>query len=257
MNDKRVQDVTKYGGVTNIAVSGYSLIEYKIKGNTVRSLESIPVFLGRVSLISVEELVEYFSKIIQAENSKTVISDVRVCYKFIPSDALIKYNGFYYYLGGKSNDVIAVKSACEIYFDYKSMNYIKKVEKAVLTKDFEEANKYGEKIITNERNNDFYNLLIKKYNNDIFSKQVGTMKKIVIGGEVKFSELTLADQCNVLIEIINNLYMNTRANMKSIGGNGQSGIMTISKKISNAEEAVLIHQSVTGLYRAEVNLLTV
>lgn len=257
MNDKRMQDVTKYGGLTNIAVSGYSLIEYKIKGNTVRSLESIPVFLGRVSLISVEELVEYFSKIIQAENSKTVISDVRVCYKFIPSDALIKYNGFYYYLGGKSNDVIAVKSACEIYFDYKSMNYIKKVEKAVLTKDFEEANKYGEKIITNERNNDFYNLLIKKYNNDIFSKQVGTMKKIVIGGEVKFSELTLADQCNVLIEIINNLYMNTRANMKSIGGNGQSGIMTISKKISNAEEAVLIHQSVTGLYRAEVNLLTV
>lgn len=45
-SDKKALDVTKYGGITSIANSGYTLVEYKVKGKTIRSLEALPVYLG-------------------------------------------------------------------------------------------------------------------------------------------------------------------------------------------------------------------
>lgn len=257
MKDERMQDVTKYGGLTNIAVSGYSLIEYKIKGNTVRSLESIPVYLGRVSSISEEELINYFSKIIQTENPKSVISDVRVCYKFIPSDALIKYNGFYYYLGGKTENNIYVRNAMEMCFGINIMNYIKKIEKALNNNEFSEKEKNGELILSKAKNIELYLLIKDKFENKIFHKQMGTLKNIIILGEERFRELSLENQCFILKEIISNIATNNKADLCMIGGSSNNGIMRISKKLSNVSEILLINQSVTGLYRAEVNLLTV
>lgn len=257
MNDERMRDVTKYGGLTNVAVSGYSLIEYKVKGNIVRSLESIPVFLGRISSINEEELVAYFSKVIQAENAKNAISDVRVCYKFIPSDALIKYNGFYYYLGGKTNDKIIIKNAVELSFEHYYSVYIKKIEKAVNTKYYAEKDNYGQRILSSERNLEVYNIIKHKYNDQIYKYQSGTIGQIIKNGIEKFEALSLEEQCYVIIQIINNIAISEKADMVLLGGSSQSGVMIINKKVTKAEELMLIHQSVTGLYRAEVNLLTV
>ena len=59
------------------------------------------------------------------------------------------------------------------------------------------------------------------------------------------------------MQVISNMVLSLKADMKAVGGSSQSGVLVINKKISNADEFVLIHQSVTGLYQAEVNLLTV
>ncbi|MBQ7834074.1 MAG: type II CRISPR RNA-guided endonuclease Cas9, partial [Lachnospiraceae bacterium] len=257
MSDVRMKDVTKYGGLTNVAVSGYSLIEYKVKGKTVRSLESVPVFMGRISSISEEELITYFSKIIQAENPKNEVSDVRVCYKFIPSDALIKYNGFYYYLGGKTNDSIYVKCAVSITFDRKKMNYIKKIEKAINSGYFDEKDVNGNKLISHDNNISLFEDIVEKYKTKIFKNQIGVLKSIIVNGNNMFYKLDEKEQCYVLMQLINNIYSNTMADVRLIGGKEKSGIIKINKKIIDTEELILIHQSVTGLYQAEVNLLTV
>ena len=257
MNDERMKDVTKYGGLTNVAVSGYSLIEYKVKGKTVRSLEPVPVFMGRISTISEEDLIAYFSKTIQAENPKNEISDVRVCYKFIPSDALIKYNGFYYYLGGKTNEQIVVKTAVELYFEAPISEYIRKAEKAYCNCYYEEKDCFGNYILSSEMNMKVFNVIVEKYTNGIHSKQIGTMNNIIREGVDKFINLSLEEQIYILMQIINNLKLFVKADMKLLGGSSQSGVLLMSKKISNAKEVILIHQSVTGLYQAEVNLLTV
>lgn len=257
LHDSRLADVKKYGGLRDVAVSGYSLIEYKVKGEIVRSLESIPVFMGRISSISEKELVTYFSKMIQDENPKNEVSGVRVCYKFIPSDALIKYNGFYYYLGGKTNDSIYVKCAVPITFNRKKMNYFKKIEKAVNSGYFDAKDADGNKIISSENNILLFEDIVDKYKKKIFKNQIGVLKTIIVNGKNMFDELTEKEQCYVLMQLINNISANAMADVRLIGGKEKSGIIKINKKIIDAEEITYIHQSVTGLYQAEVNLLTV
>ena len=171
--------------------------------------------------------------------------------------ALIKYNGFYYYLGGKTDNNIYVRNAMEICFDMNIMNYIKKIEKALNINDFNEKTRGGEFVLSQTKNVELYLLIKEKFENKMFSKQVGTLKNIIISGEARFRELSLEKQCFILKEIIDNIATNNTADLCMIGGSSNNGKMRISKKISNIREIVLINQSVTGLYRAEVNLLTV
>ena len=83
------------------------------------------------------------------------------------------------------------------------------------------------------------------------------MADIIEGGREKFVNLKIEQQCFVILEIIRNLVLGDRVDVSLIGGSSQSGVMRINKKISSAEEVFLINQSITGLYQAEINLLTV
>ena len=101
MHDPRLADVTKYGGLTSVSVAGYTLIDYKVDGKRIRSLEALPVYLGKVDSLNEEQLINYFGDVLQRENNKKKISEIRICKKMIPRGSLIKYNGFYYYLSRK------------------------------------------------------------------------------------------------------------------------------------------------------------
>ena len=68
MNDARLLDVTKYGGLTSVSASGYTLLEYDVKGKKIRSLEAIPIYLGRVSELTNEAILKYFEKVLIEEN---------------------------------------------------------------------------------------------------------------------------------------------------------------------------------------------
>lgn len=256
MQDERLRDVTKYGGLTNISVSGYSLVEYGIKGKQIRSLEAIPVYLGRVENLTEETLVAYFTDVLQKENTKCEITQLRICYKFIPSNSLVRYNGFYYCLGGKTNDRIVVRNAVELHLDRDLINYVKKVEKAIMTNDYSETDKNGKRVLAIEKNIQFYECILKKYTDGIYVKQIGVMGNILKEGKEKFERLNLEEQCFVMMQIMNNVVLSIKADLRQIGGSGQSGVTLINKRITGVEEMVLIHQSVTGLYQAEVNLLT-
>ena len=47
------------------------------------------------------------------------------------------------------------------------------------------------------------------------------------------------------------------ANLSSIGGAGKAGNVQISNNLSRAKAAVLINQSITGLFQREINLLKI
>ena len=51
-NDLRLQDVTRYGGLTNVVGAGYTLVEYYLKEKKIRTLEQLPVYLGRVDSLT-------------------------------------------------------------------------------------------------------------------------------------------------------------------------------------------------------------
>lgn len=131
MNDARLLDVTKYGGLTSVSASGYTLLEYDVKGKKIRSLEAIPIYLGRVSELTNEAILKYFEKVLIEENKGKEITELRICKKFIPRESLVRYNGYYYYLGGKSVEQIVLKNATQMAYSEEETCYIKKIEKAI------------------------------------------------------------------------------------------------------------------------------
>lgn len=74
-----------------------------------------------------------------------------------------------------------------------------------------------------------------------------------------FASLVIEDQCYVLLQILSwfNTTQQLGVDMKKIGGLEHTGILKAPKKVSIFSEAVLIEQSVTGLYERKIDLLTV
>ncbi len=254
-SDVKLRDVTRYGGISDIATSGYSLVSYELNGVEVRSLEQLPVYLGRVKEVDNESLKKYFEKSIIEANNKKVVSNVRVCRKFIPLNSVIRYNGFYYYIGGKSNSTIGVTSALELFLTQEQMYYFKKIEKAILLSNFEKRDEDNQLVISKDKNMAIYNLIKKKLSESIYKNQIGPVKTIIYNGEEQFKNLNIEKQCFVLMQLLLHLSEGKQCNLYDIGGSDRSGSLTISKDISKAKECVLIAQSPSGIYRAEIDLL--
>ena len=89
INDSRLCNILRYGGRGSISSSGYCLVEYTKKKKTIRSLEAIPVYLGRKDILREEKLLEYLKNILNNEGKDTA-TDIRICIPFIPINSLIK-----------------------------------------------------------------------------------------------------------------------------------------------------------------------
>ncbi|MBO4980286.1 MAG: type II CRISPR RNA-guided endonuclease Cas9 [Lachnospiraceae bacterium] len=257
MSDPRLQDVTKYGGFTAISVAGYTLVEYCLNGKKVRSLEALPIYLGRSETLTDEQLKEYFYKELKKENSGKEITGLRICYKLIPAKSLVKYNGFYYYLGGKTGPDIWVNNAMQLCLKQNWINYVKKIEKAISTNNYEERDKAKQLVLSKGKNQELYQILKDKLTKTIFLKHMGPLKRIIVEKENEFCELSVKDQCYIISKIFGYYQSGTALDLRLLGQSENTGKTKISRIISKAEEVILIHQSVTGLFRTETDLLKV
>jgi CRISPR-associated endonuclease Csn1 len=113
--------------------------------------------------------------------------------------------------------------------------------------------------ISAEENLGLYDELTNKHKYGIYAKRPNPIGEILVHGREKFVDLERTRQVYVLTQILNlSLICNSaNADLKEIGGRSDSGFARINKKISNYTEFKLIHDSVTGLYKKEVDLLTV
>lgn len=102
-----------------------------------------------------------------------------------------------------------------------------------------------------------YELIIQKYQQSIFKKKVGAIGDTIIEKREKFAEISLEEQCKVLMQIFLNFQSGIGVDFSLLKGGNRAGITLFSKKISNAEELKLIDQSVTGVFSREIDLLTI
>lgn len=67
---------------------------------------------------------------------------------------------------------------------------------------------------------------------------------------------SIEDQVMVLAEIVKFFQCNSvLSNLKTIGGPGNAGMILLSKTVSKCNQISLIHQSSTGVFSQEVDLL--
>lgn len=255
-SDAKAQDVSKYGGITSIANSGYTLVEYTVKGKKVKSLEALPVYLGKSETLTNEAIIEFLTPQLAKEYKGKEVTDLRVCIPFVPQRSKVRVDGFNYYLGGKTGNSIYLNNAEPLYLAINEEEYLRKIIKAIGNSYYEEKYNDGNAILTKEKNYQLFNALLNKLNSKPYSNNKWDINKTLNGKEEVFKNLDVEKQCFIIDQILKWLNSSVQnVNLKYVGGGEHTGTLILNKLLSKYDEVILIHQSVTGMKERRIDLL--
>lgn len=244
-SDSKMQDVTRYGGFTSVFIAYFFLVEHELKGKKVRTLETVPIYMKQKIEAEPEALLHYCTDTLGLVNP-----DVRV--KKIKLQSLLKRDGYFVHISGKSKGDILFRNAVNLCLRPAWIEYVKKLEK------FAEFGEIDD-ILCHEKNREFYDLLLDKHRNGIFAKRPTPVGEKLFQKKAVFEELELREQCEVLNQIIklSSVGAAAYADLSLLGEASICGKMRMNKKINGAQELLLINQSVTGLFESYTDLLTI
>lgn len=243
-SDERMRDVTKYGGFSSASTAYFFLVEHGESEKRIRTLETVPVY--KVSEIGDDEtaLLRYC-----IDELKLIEPSIRM--KKIKIQSLIKRDGFFVNISGKTGKQIVLRNTVNLCLDIKWSNYIHGIEK------YREAGIVNE-ALTTEKNIELYDILTNKHDKEIFARRPNPVGKTLLNGRTKFIELPIEEQLIVLSEVLAlSRIGTTAADLTRIGGAGKSGVLIMSKNISKSKEFILINQSVTGIFENRIDLLKI
>lgn len=239
-SDFKLQDITKYGGFGDIKIAYFILVEHDLKKKRVRTLESIPIYWKERIEKDPLQLEVYCKNVLGLVNP-----DIRV--RKILKWSLVKKDGYLYYLARKTDNRIGVCNAVQLCLRQEWINYIKKLEKEM-----------EDDAITREKNCELYSILCEKHTKGIYAKRQNPIGEKLEKGRERFYTLDLSEQKKLLLKVFNlSRIGGETTDLTLIGGTVTDGTMKVNKTISNFKEFKIIHQSVTGLYEKQVDLLTV
>ena len=99
---------------------------------------------------------------------------------------------------------------------------------------------------------------LRKLNTPVYFARYATPAATLAENHEKFPDLSPADQCRALMQMLNLFTSNAAsADLKFFNGIGKIGVLRTSKSLANAKDHSfkLIHQSITGVYEKEIDLL--
>lgn len=256
-----MSDVQKYGGYTDIKGNFY-LVEHKVKGKIVRTMEVMPLNVQREGNYS-DSLKKYSKEILG-------LIDPVIRIECIPYDSLLMLDGYKCYLKSRKDKTLGVRSAIELFVDHKTENYLRSVCRAVENKFSNEflegqteiskkvSNNNNLPLITKKDNEAVYNTFLEKYKKGVYHNRPNGLLKILEAGYEEFLTLDLSKQATVLYNILSLENKKDRIDLSLINGGSETGREFVSNKISKYKSAFFIEYSTTGMFCAKyINLLTV
>ncbi len=242
--DEKLADVTKYGGFTSVSVAYFFLVEHGAANKRVRTLETVPIYMSKKINGNPTALLSYCTDVLKLLNPDIRLPKIKI-------QSLIKKDGYFSYISGKSGNQIILRNAVNLCLKQEWLQYIKKLEKYCETKLLSDE-------ITKERSVELYSLLLEKHQNGIYARRPNPIgEKLQVRFDM-FKQLEISKQC----EVLKNMIAAT-----AIGANGtdlslikeasKCGVMLMGKKVNDVKELFLINQSITGLFESRIDLLTV
>lgn len=249
MQDEKISDVTKYGGFGSVSGAYYFLVEHEKKKKKVRTLEQMPIYLKDKVKKDVSELEKYCRERLGYINPK-------ICIMKILMNSLVKRNGYYMCLGGRSDVNICGYNAVQLCMESKWNAYIHRLERFKEKGKQEDKREDVKKRITREMNYGLYQELLEKHNNTIYKYKPNPLGTKLIAKQDAFNKLELKEQVNVLLEILKvTQSQNFNVQVKEI--DLKSSPTRFNKEVLGQKEFLLINQSVTGVYQSVIDLKTV
>lgn len=204
-----------------------------------------------------DAIYNYLTKNLGLKNPELLVDKIKI-------NSLIKLDGFFYNITGKTNDYYLIASAVQLILDKKDERTIRKLEK-FLSRKLKDKNTKVLKSDGIESKDllSLYDNLSDKLNNSIFKYRIKNLSEVIASGRDLFINLKKEDQILVLKEMlllfqnINNgvdLSLIGNVNKKTKKPIKASGKTLLSKKI-NYNEFKLINQSITGLFENELDLI--
>lgn len=241
--------ISKYGGYNKPGINHFMLVESEKKGQKIRTLEGVPVYLADADVTTLVHFCE--------EQLGLVKPDIRI--SKIRINSLLKINGYPMHISGKSGNQIIMKNAVQLCVSEKEEKIIGKLEKVYerikVNKEYQVSEYDG---ITENDLVSIYDSLYQKFVNGIFTKRPACQRETLKSGREPFSQLDIELKSKTIYEILH-LYQCKpfTADLCTIGGSKNAGLCLINKCITKSSTATLINQSATGLFEQEIDLLTV
>lgn len=247
-SDSRYANIDKYGGYNKIAGAYFALVRSMAKGKQILTFEPVPVYLDAKTKNDPVKLAKYF------ENQG--IASPEVVLPKIKMKTLIKVDGSFVRITGRSNNSLLLCNSNQLCIDERSEKYIKKIMSFIGKEKKSESFDAGDiEGINPEENLRIYDLFTDKLDTTVYKRFLGVQYTTLKKGRDKFIGLSLNDQCHALYEILKFFKCDrTDSDISLIGGSKRAGVMTINKKIDSSSDIKIINQSITGLFESETDI---
>lgn len=251
INLKKDLDSVKYGGYNSPKTSAFAFIEFDGKKKERKNhIVEIPVYVVNMAKRQPDTIKEYLE---QKKGYKNVIVK-----KYpIKKNALIKIDGYLARLRGANETNILLKNAVQLVLKDKHNETVRKIEKYLEYNIQYQADSKFEGF-TQEDLNELYDELYVKLKEGIYDKRPANQLDILEKGREKYRAIGDLQEKAKIINNILTLFQcdaTTSTNLKEIGGTANAGNMAYNKNTLPTKKLILIHQSVTGLFETEEELL--
>lgn len=262
---KKNLDPIFYGGYKSATASFFVLVKHVRKGKEYLSIKPIDLLYGDKFLNDDSFALDYCINNLKLEKPTMMLNK-----RILKTNSILSFDGFRASITSK-NDLgkrIGLTSCIPLVLSAKQEAYVKRIESIInkVKKAKKEKKEYiiNEKYdkVTKDENVNLYSILKEKCRNKMFSKIpiYSTLYESLSYGEERFQRLTLADQVEVLLEIVKAFKTGRRSpcNLSKIGGSASGVTMRINADISSTgfKTIEIIDQSVTGLFEKSTgNLL--
>ncbi len=241
-NNPKLADVEKYGGLNKTKTAYFFLVEHEVKGQRVRTLETVPLYL-KAKLERDDNLTKYCEA-----DLGLVKPSVRVAR--IPIQSALKINNYLVNISRKTNKQLGVRNAMNLCLAQNWISYIRLLEKDDLNSN----------LLNSKKNLELYDLLTEKHQHAVFANRQNPVGGKLVTSRQKFVELSADKQAYILNQILllTSIGASTnQADLSLIGESAHTGAMLISKEITKYKSIEMINQSVTGMFEKRIDLLTI
>ncbi len=239
--------------VINVGVSGPGVVKVALedkKGQPMRTIEYVPLYLSKQIEASPEAAIAYFS------SEERGLTNPRILLPKIKIDTLFKVDGFYMHLSGRTGNQLVFKGANQLLLNSNEEAILKKVLKFVARrKENKNLTIVPQDGITSADLLQLYDTFVDKLEYAIYKVRLSAQGDTLREKREKFASLTPEEQCIILFEILHFFQCKSGStDLRLIGGKGQVGVLYLNIKISNYKQISIIHQSPAGIYEQEIDL---
>jgi CRISPR-associated endonuclease Csn1 len=248
-----ISNTLKYGGYDSATTAYFMLVKCKgKKGEQLLSLECIPIYLDRILNIDTQKLIDFCIEKLELSEPEILISKIKL-------NTLFNIDGSYAYIRGRTGKQLIWCNANELFIDEENIKYLKKITgyfdsmKKLNKKEMPISEKYDG--ITKQQNNRLYLVLKDKLSSDIYKGlSIANQSKFLEEKKSVFEELSIENQCRVLIEVLHFMQCNSVTSDVSLIGGGNNAGKILTSKFIHDKDIKMIYSSPTGYYKQIIDI---